>query len=542
LAGRVIDAGEVALATARKSARLVRHAPAGIEDEADRPAKRLRSPGDVPYDMDKLSNRLLNSSKSTFVSGGGGVGKTRLLRLITRRFRESHRGSKAGLATVAPTGVAAAIAGGVTLHAFLRVPASCFDWSKTVREDAVRVFKAMSKQTKLRLASTTLLLLDEVSMVSRRMFSVLVYCMEQSRVVFSRARPWRMVAFGDFFQLPPVRDLEDEDVIFDAEAGYAFECDEWDRTFGADMLDLKYVWRQEDVEFIDMLSKLRVGVVSKELTSFMEARHRLFREAIEAGGLDRDVTHILPRNKDVNKHNEECLSALEATMNTARIVYRAVDEALDVDLDDVVLRRTLDKALMAPRYLPLCAGARVAMCDGSLRTKGVYNGTTGVVVRFVKWENPTLSHECFHSVPVVRFNTVSAGRREFVVVPSTMSLESVVRDGPYAQREQLPLMLAWAVTVHRVQGLSLDRAVLDMSTAFGAGMVYVCLSRVRTMTGVFVKSFDSSKVSVDVTVSSFYSSRRSLAYLVEDCVERDPCRRAHSPATSSADGTGTNEV
>jgi len=92
---------------------------------------------------------------------------------------------------------------------------------------------------------------------------------------------------------------------------------------------------------------------------------------------------------------------------------------------------------------------------------------------------------------VVRVNTVSAGRREFIVVPSTMSLEFVVRDRPYAQREQLPLMLAWAVTVHRVQGLSLDRAVLDMSTAFGAGTVYVCLSRVRTLTGVLVMSFDS---------------------------------------------------
>jgi len=116
----------------------------------------------------------------------------------------------------------------------------------------------------------------------------------------------------------------------------------------------------------------------------MEARHRSFREAIKAGGLDRDVTHILPRNKDVSKHNEECLSALEETMNTSRIVYRAVDEALDVDLNDVVLRRTLDKALMAPRYLPLCAGARAAMCDGSLRAKGVYKGTKGAVVRFVK--------------------------------------------------------------------------------------------------------------------------------------------------------------
>jgi len=84
------------------------------------------------------------------------------------------------------------------------------------------------------------------------MFSVLDYCMEPSRVIFSRARSWRMVAFGDFVQLPSVRDLKNEDVLFDAGAGYAFDCDKSDRTFGADMQDLKYVCWQDDVEFIGM--------------------------------------------------------------------------------------------------------------------------------------------------------------------------------------------------------------------------------------------------------------------------------------------------
>ena len=499
----------------------------------ERPSKRQQSPTAVPYDMDKLSTRLLDLGKSVFVSGGGGVGKTRLLRLIKRRYKAAHRGSTAGLATVAPTGVSSAIAGGVTTHAFLRLSANCFDWGKSVRQDAERIFHAMNKQTRQRLATTNLLLLDEVSMVSRRMFAVLVYCLQQSRVVFRRARPWRIIAFGDFYQLPPVRDLEDEDVIFDNEAGYAFECNEWDETFGKEVLELKYVWRQEDVEFVDMLSKLRVGVVTEELSSFMEARLIKFQEAVKAAGFVGDVTHILPRTKDVAEHNEVCLSALEATTGVVRMVYTAVDKAVDVNLDDLVLQRMLDKSLMAPRSLPLCVGARVAMCDGSLHDQGVYNGTTGVVVRFVRWENPTMVHDGFDSVPVVRFHTVSAGTKDVVVIPSTMSLQSVVRDGPYAQREQLPLMLAWGVTVHRVQGLSLDRAVLDLGAAFCAGMVYVCLSRVRTMDGVFVKSFSSSKVTVDVTVSSFYDSRVSLSHSVEDCVERDSTRHIDVSLTIS---------
>jgi len=483
------------------------------------PPMRPSSSTAVPYNMERLSKWLLGSSKSIFISGGGGVGKTGLLCLITVAYRAAHRGTKAGHAIVEPTGVSAAIAGGVTLHAFLHLAAKCFDFSNTIRDDADRIFKAMSSSTKRRLATTNLLLLDEVSMVSCRMFSVLIYCMDQSRVAFPRARPWQIIAFGDFHQLPPVRDLEDEDVMFDTEAGYAFEYDAWDRTFGSDVLELSYVWRQADMRFIGMLSKLRAGVVTKELAAFMQARHGAYEDAVKAGNIDLHVTHILPRNKDVIKRNSECLSALEAPTGNKSTEYTAVDEAIDADIDNLVLEHMLDKAFMAPRRLQLCVGARVAMCDGSLRESGVFNGTPGVVVRFIKWESPTLPLPCFDMVPVVRFKTVAAGMRELTVIPSIMKLESVLRDGPFARRQKVPLMLAWGVTVHRVQGLSLDMAVMDLAAAFVAGMVYVCLSRVRGMEGVFMKSFSASKVFVDQTVCHFYENLSSLAHLVQHCVE-----------------------
>ena len=517
--GSSIGAATSTLSAGHPTGTKRKHSAVDRGSGTERAVKRLRSSDAPPYDMDKLSKRLLETCKNIFVSGGGGVGKTRLLHVVTSLYRATHRGSKSGLFAVAPTGVAAAIACGVTLHAFLRLPANCFDFSLTIRDDASRIFKAMSKQTKQRLATTNLLLLDEVSMVSSRMFSVLVYCMEQSRVVYPRARAWRMIAFGDFYQLPPVRDTEDDDVIFDVEAGFAFECDAWDKVFGSEVLELTYVWRQKDVKFIDMLSKLRVGVVSKELSNLMAARMEKYKAAVKAGGLDQHVTHVLPRKKDVNAHNERCLQALEVSTATKRVLYTAIDKALGVDFTDLVLERTLNKALMAPRYLPLCVGARVAMADGSLQHKGVYNGTTGVVVRFAKWDNPTLPQTWFQTVPVVRFHTVMGVKVDLAVPPTTMSVESVLRDGPYAQRDQLPLMLAWGVTVHRVQGLSLDRAVLDLGAAFAAGMVYVALSRVPTTDGLFIKSFAPSKVSVDVTVSSFYESQVSLAHLVEDCVD-----------------------
>lgn len=140
----------------------------------------------------------------------------------------------------------------------------------TEADDAVRILDAMDERTKLRLAATQLLLLDEVSMVSSRMFGTLVDCMESARRDFSRAPPWRMLAFGAFFQLPAVRDSEDEDVVRDLEAGYAFEWPAWDRIFGSCALTLTYVWGQQDVEFTDMLNELRVGIVSVALGALLE--------------------------------------------------------------------------------------------------------------------------------------------------------------------------------------------------------------------------------------------------------------------------------
>jgi len=203
-----------------------------------RAVKRLRSSDAPPYDMDKPSKQLLEFCTNIFVSGGGGVGKTHLRHVVTSLYRAAHRGSKGGLVAVAPTGVAAAISGGVTLHGFLYLPELFFDFSLTIRDDTSRIFEVMSRQTKQRLSTTSLLLLDKVSLVLNRMFSVLVYCMEQSRVVYPRARTRRMIDFGDSYQLPHVRDTEDEDVIFDLEAGFSFERDAWDKMCGSEVLEL----------------------------------------------------------------------------------------------------------------------------------------------------------------------------------------------------------------------------------------------------------------------------------------------------------------
>lgn len=489
------------------------------KEQRRHPIKRVCTPACLSYDMDKLGQELLATEKSVFITGGGGVGKTRLLRVVAKQFQDQKRGSKAGLRILAPTGVSAAIAGGVTIHAFLRLPANCFNHRVTEARDAAMIYSSMDKLTKQRLATTELVLLDEVSMVSSRMMTTLAFAMNASRADFPRASPWRMLAFGDFYQLPPVLDTDNEDVVFDAEAGYAFQAPAWDEIFDGKVLHLTYVWRQSDAEFISMLNDLRVGEVSPALSALMEQRQRAYEAFSPSGGLGHDVTHIFPRTQEVLKHNARCLQQLEAATRSKRVSYDAVDRAIGVDMTDLALQAVLDKSLLAPKVLHVCVGARVAMCGNGLRREGVFNGTVGVVTGFEDGGGSVgLPDARFRIVPVVLFSTVNRGMVSCVVAAESMKLESVHRDGPFAERVQVPLVLAWAVTIHRVQGLSLDRAVLDLARCFTAGMVYVALSRIRSASGVFIKSFDESKVVVAAPVRLFYREQASLGDRYAHCL------------------------
>eukprot|EP00170_Pyropia_yezoensis_P000827 contig_3800_g829 len=221
-----------------------------------RPSKKLRPAEAVPFHMDRLAKAILRRKAGLFVTGGGGVGKTQLLRQCVDEHRQLHGGSRVGLHVVAPTGVAAAAAGGVTIHSFLRLSAGCFNESLSEQQDAARLYSVMDAMSKRRLAETSLLLLDEVSMVSSRMLTVLIYEIEMAHARVNNDVQWRVVVFGDFYQLPPVRGDEDN---FDTSGQYAFTSSYWCRLFQNDQLQLRHVWRQEDKKLIKMLSCLRVG-------------------------------------------------------------------------------------------------------------------------------------------------------------------------------------------------------------------------------------------------------------------------------------------
>lgn len=304
-----------------------------------RESKRTSIQPRLSYHMTLLGQGQLNDTHSALVPGGGGVGKTRLLRQIADLFQATRRGGRTGLRVLAPTGVVAGVTRSITVHAFVRLPLKCFDHRLTHSDDAARVYGAMDIRVKTLLDTTDLLLIDEVSMVSSRMFTVLVSGLHASRRQLNRAAPWRIIAFGDFFQQPAVYDTEDKGILVDTEAGYAFESPSSHTTFQNKMLELTYVWRQEDVDFIAMLRYLRVGTVTAKLLAFLAERQRQYQRAVHsADDLGLDITHIFPKTTQVQVHNSRCLETVDAKTGVTRVLYHAVDEAIEVDLSSLAMQ------------------------------------------------------------------------------------------------------------------------------------------------------------------------------------------------------------
>lgn len=268
-----------------------------------------------------------------------------------------------------------------------------------------------------------------------------------------------------------------------------------------------------------MLSHLRVGNVSSDLADFLRSRAAAYEARMEAGGqLDRNVTRIFPHGDRVKAHNLACLAEMENESERARVVYNAIDYLICVSPTEQQVTKQLDAALMAPKMLEVCVGARVAACapiGGG--QKEVPNGTVGTVVRF-KGITAHGSSGKVQSVPVVNFD---AGQVSCVIVVKCVDkkLQSASRDGAYASRYQTPLVLAWAVTVHRCQGLSTDASVLDLAPCFVDGMVYAALSRVRFVDGVHILSFARGKVRADRRVASFYNEQHDLENAFAACVD-----------------------
>ncbi len=406
-------------------------------------------PADAPSDFENspgirdVLDALDTGTPVVLVTGRAGTGKTTLI----RHLRTRAGGNKQ--AVVAPTGVAALNARAQTIHSFFQLPISVLD------AENLPPMRGMSPLFK----NMTRLVIDEISMVRADIIDAI-----DARLRTARAdgRPFggvQVVMVGDFLQLPPVVDEQQRPVLqaLGYESEFAFSAHVMRRVESA-AFSLERVYRQDEKDFIDLLNAVRTGENTGDAVASLNAR---------CLGPHRDEAQPLilaPTRNAVDRYNREGMASLPG----APIVWTARTlGTLDVTGD----------RLPVPEHLELRVGARVMAVKNDPQTRWI-NGSLGTVVGLEE-KGATVRFDRTKTTHLIE--AVSWEKVKQVWNERKQQVETEVL-GAY---QQIPLVPAWAITIHKAQGLTLDDVRLDLgSGAFAPGQLYVALSRVRTMAGL----------------------------------------------------------
>lgn len=373
---------------------------------------------------------ILESGQSALVTGAAGTGKTYVLNQFIKRARKDGK----TVAVTATTGLAATHLGGNTIHA----------WSGIGVRDSLDgiFFSKLSKSRTELIEKADILVIDEISMLHDFRLDMIE---EVARRIRGGDRPFgglQVVLCGDFFQLPPINRGDSR------QGGFVTRSKIWETGYFA-VCYLHTQYRQsEDADYGAILNGIREGRLTRSQLSALQARG----DAVVDPFTPR--TRLLTINVDVDTINHRHLDALDTQEQSYEMQTSGRKQYVE----------SLLKSCLAPQVLRLKKDAMV-MCIKNSQDKKYANGSLGVVTAF---EQGT-------QYPIVRLTN----GREIVVRPETWEL--VDGDKRRATATQLPLRLAWAITVHKSQGMTLDAAQIDLSKAFVEGMGYVALSRVRSL-------------------------------------------------------------
>jgi len=409
------------------------------------------------------------SGKSCFITGPGGTGKSFLLQRVERDFK-AKTGRK--VAITAMTGCAALLLGpfAKTLHSWAGVGLA----RGTVEELVAAIL--LKKKSKATWKSTSCLVLDEVSMLTPELLEKLDQIGREVRGHPSSPFGGMQVVFvGDFFQLPPV--------VKGTGSSFAFESPLW-RSIVKKTIELKTIVRQKDPVFQKILNEARVGALSKESYEVL-----LTRKTKAWRKLEIKPTMLFTKNTDVNYINENSLAKLESEEHVFEVKTIRV-KRIPEDVEQMLIDK-LDKDASYERALTLKIGAQVMLVTNLDPEIGLVNGSRGVVTDFAP-----------DGSPLVKFLHCSLPIRPH-------KWEADGNDSGLA-REQIPLKLAYAITIHKAQGATLDCALVDVGPAtFEYGQAYVALSRARSLDALYIHDIDPGAFRAHPTVKAFYEQAQS---------------------------------
>ncbi|MGM0482495.1 MAG: AAA family ATPase [Patescibacteria group bacterium] len=435
---------------------------------------------------------ILKTGKNVFLTGEPGSGKTYVINQYISYLKK--RGVEPAI--TASTGIAATHIGGHTLHSWSGIGIK--DEISSYELDALNEKKPLVK----RVNGSDVLIIDEVSMLDGKILDLVNRVLCELRRSEEPFGGMQVVLSGDFFQLPPVSP---------SGRTFAFESAVWRKARPVTCY-LDEQFRQTDESMHKLLKALRAGSLKDDHLWLLKSRICEKEEEVSYS-----ATKLFSHNIDVDRINERELGKLK----TEKKVFEMETKGKKA------LVEQLKKGCLSPETLVLKEGA-VVMCTKNNFDRGFSNGTIGIVKDFEK-------HTRYPIIETRDGRRITVSEMEWVIEEEGKILARIT---------QIPLRLAWAITVHKSQGVSLDSAVVDLSKSFEYGQGYVALSRVRTLEGLFCLGFNDKALQVHPSVSEMDRWFKSHSVAIEKkftSLNVDTIKEMHRRSIVSLGGS-ENEV
>jgi len=433
-------------------------------------------------DLSKLAADYINTTnRHLFLTGKAGTGKTTFLQNLAKHTHKRY-------IIVAPTGIAALNAGGVTIHSQFQLPLGSYvpengkvDASmqgKFYDPKQLTIRNPLNSKRKQVFRDIDLLIIDEVSMLRADILDAMDYRLRRARS--NMDKPFggiQLLLIGDLFQLPPIVKPDEWQVLRSYYSSMHFFNSRALKKQGYVYVELEKVFRQEDEKFIEVLNKLRNNACDKEDIEFL---NQFYKKDIP----ENTIT-LTTHNRDADRINQESLDALDGEEFTFKAEVKG---------------EFPEHLYPLPEELVLKEGAQIMFVKNDNRNQDFYNGKLARVIELGS------DH--------IRVK-MSGEERELNLEPMDwnnikyeVDENKELKENTTGTFSQYPIKLAWAITVHKSQGLTFDRAVIDVGKAFAPGQVYVALSRLRSLDGLILNTkINSGGISTDVRVQEFRKNR-----------------------------------
>lgn len=395
-----------------------------------------------------LALELLRSGENVFLTGGAGSGKSFLIRQFMREIDSKE------MPILASTGAAAVLLGGRTFHSFFGLG--------IMEGGPDATFAKASKDNKLmaRLRKVEGVIIDEISMIPGQALMIAEALAQRAR---DSKLPWggmRVIVVGDFAQLPPVTQTGQRD--------WSFLNDVWEQS-GFQNVMLSHNQRVSENLFLDILSDVRNGKVTESVREFLNDHVQMHDE-------DHPGTRLFPRKLNADNFNQKKLAEIDEDEVSIDSIYFGSEKHIDV----------LMKSAPVPVKLTLKLGCRVMFLQNDPQRRWV-NGTRGIIT----------------DIAVDKITVKKTNGREVEVEKTSFAIQDA-EGNVMASVLQFPLTLAYATTIHKSQGATLDDLWCDLSSLWEPGHAYVALSRLRSSEGLHLIGWNPRSIIVDPKVLRFY--------------------------------------